>query len=71
MFEDHFNNVLAKVKKAIGLLRKHHNVLPKAKVITIYKPFIGLHLVHGDIEYDQAFNKLFSKSWDLFNITQA
>ena len=50
-FEDHVNNALAKVNKAVGLLRKLLNLLLRAKLITIYKAFIQPHL-----DYDQAFN---------------
>ena len=55
-FEEHLNNVLAKVNKAVGLLRKFRNLLPKKTLITIYKAFIRPHLDHGDVLYDQAFN---------------
>ena len=57
-FEEHLNNVLAKVKKSISLLRKLRNLLPRTILITIYKAFIRSHLDYGDILYDQALNKL-------------
>ena len=58
-FEDHLNNVLAKVNKAVGLLRKLRNLLPRATLITIYKAFIRPHLNYGDVLYDQAFDNSF------------
>ena len=60
-FEDHLNNALAKVNKAVGLLRKPQNLLPRAKLITIYKAFIWSHLDYGDVLYDQAFNNSFKE----------
>ena len=36
-FEEHLNNVLAKVNKTVGLLRKLQNLLPRTTLITIYK----------------------------------
>ena len=35
------------------------NLLPRASLITIYKPFIRPHLDYGDILYDQAYNMSF------------
>ena len=57
-FEEHLNNVLAKVNKSISLLRKLRNLLPRTTLITIYKAFIRSHLDYGDILYDRALNKL-------------
>ena len=58
-FEEHLNNVLAKVNKAVSLLRKLRNILPRTTLITIYKAFIRPHLHCGDVLYDQAFNNSF------------
>ena len=60
-FEEDLNNVLAKVNKAVGLLCKFRNLLPKTTLITIYKVFIWPHLDYGDVLYDQAFNKSFKE----------
>ena len=57
-FEEHLNNVLAKVNKSISLLRKFRNLLPRTALITINKAFIRSHLDYGDILYDRALNKL-------------
>ena len=51
--------VFRKISKTIGLLRKLHNFLPRAALITIYKAFIRPLLDYGDILYDQAHNMYF------------
>ena len=58
-FDDHIKMVFRKISKTIGLLRKLHNLLPRATLITIYKAFIRPHLDYGDILYDQAYNMSF------------
>ena len=60
-FEEHLNNVLAKVNKAVGFLRKLRNLLPSATLITIYKAFIRPHLGYGDVLYNQTFNNSFKE----------
>ena len=58
-FDDHIKMVFRKISKTIGLLRKLHNFLPRAALITIYKAFIRPHLDYDDILYDQAYNMSF------------
>ena len=65
-FEEHLNNVLAKVNKAVGLLRKLRNILPRTTLVTIYKAFIRPHLEYGDVLYDQAFNNSFTEKLESF-----
>ena len=60
-FEDHLNNVLAKVSKAVSLLRKPQNLLPRSTLITVHKAFSGQHLDYGDVLFDQAFKNLFKE----------
>ena len=48
-FEEHLNHVLAKVNKAVGLLCKLQNFLPRTALITIYKAFIRPHLDYGGV----------------------
>ena len=60
-FDDHIKIVFRKISKTIGLLRKRHNFLPRAALITIYKAFIRPHLDYGDILYDQAYNMSFQQ----------
>ena len=58
-FDEHLNNVLNKVNKAIGLLRKLQNLLSRSTLITIYKAFVRPHLDYGDILFDQTYNSSF------------
>ena len=50
-FEEHLNNVLAKVNKAVDLSRKLWNLLLRTTIIIIYKAFIRPHLGYGDVLY--------------------
>ena len=63
--------VFRKISKTIGLLRKLHNFLPRAALITIYKAFIRPHLDYGDILYDQAYNMSFHQKLESFSIMHA
>ena len=58
-FSEHFNNVLNKINKTIGLLRKLRFSLPRSALTTIYKSFIRPHIDYGDIVYDQDYNNNF------------
>ena len=60
-FEEHLNNVLAKVNRAVGLLLKLRNLLPRTTLITIYKAFIRPYLDYGDLLYHEAFNNSFKE----------
>ena len=60
-FEDHLNNVLAKVDKTVDLLHTLSYLLPRTMLITIYKAFIRPHLDYGDVLYDEAFNNSFKE----------
>ena len=53
--------VNTKINKTIELLRKLQNVLPRAALIRIYKPFVRPHLDYDDILYDQVFNLFFQQ----------
>ena len=57
--EEHYQTVLNKTNRTIGLLRKLQSFLPRATLITIYKAFVRLHLDYGDVLYDQVFNASF------------
>ena len=50
-----------KLIKAIGLLRKLRNMLPRPSLYAIYKCFIKPHLGYGDIIYDQTYNLSFNQ----------
>ena len=58
-FQKHVNNVLSKVNKIIGLLRKLQAFLPRQSLVTVYTAFIRPHLDYGDIIYDQSDNDSF------------
>ena len=58
-FQEHFKNILNKVNKTLGLLRKLRNTLPSLSLHTIYESFIRPHLDYGNIMYNQAYNALF------------
>ena len=45
----HFENMLDKVNKTIGLLEKLQSTLPRQSLLAIYKSFIRPHLNYGDI----------------------
>ena len=55
-FEEHYQTILSKTNRTIGILRKLQSLLPRAALITIYKAFLRPHLDYGDVLYDQAFN---------------
>ena len=60
-FQENLENMLNKVNKTIGLLRKLQNTLPRPSLLTIYKSFIRPHLDYSDVIYDQAYNVSFPK----------
>ena len=60
-FQEHLNNVLRKVNKIIGLLRKLQDVLLSRSLVTIYKAFIRSHFDCGGIIYNQTYNESFHK----------
>ena len=61
-FSLHLKNVLNKVNKIIGLLRKHQNTLPRTSSITTFKSFIRPCLDYGDIIYERAYSTSFHEN---------
>ena len=61
-FQEHLQNILNKVKKTIGLLRKLLNILPREPLLTISKSFVRPHLDYGDVIYDQHYNNYFHQN---------
>ena len=61
-FSNHTKENISKANKAIDILRKLHNVLPRNSLITIYKSFIQPHLDYGAINFDQPKNESFYKN---------
>ena len=58
-FQEHLHNIMSKVDKTIGLMRKFQAVLQRTSLVTIYKAFIRLHLDYEDIIYDQTYKESF------------
>ena len=58
-FQEHLNNVLSKVNKTMGLLRKLQSFLQRQSLVTVYKAFIRPDFDYGDIIYDQTYNESF------------
>ena len=58
-FVKRLQNMFKKINKAINLLRKLQNNLPRGPLVTIYKSFVRPHLDYGDILHDQNFNDSF------------
>ena len=54
-FQGHLDNVMSKLDKTIGLLRKLQAVLPRPSLVDIYKAFIRPHLDYWDIIYANIF----------------
>ena len=58
-FQKHVKNILTKVNKTIGLLRKLQNILPRGSLLAIFKSFVRPHLDYDDVIYDQSYNNTF------------
>ena len=63
-FQEHIKNILTKVNKTIGLLRKLQNILPRESLLTIFKSFVRPHLDYGDVIYDQSYNNTFHQKME-------
>ena len=63
-FQEHIKNILTKVNKTIGLLRKLQNILPRGSLLTIFKSFARPHLDYGDVIYDQSYNNTFHQKME-------
>ena len=63
-FQEHIKNVLSKVNKATGLLRKLQNILIQVSLFTIFKLFVWLHLDYCNITYDKSYNNTFHHKMD-------
>ena len=67
-FQEQIKNLLTKVNKIIGLLRKLRNILPRGSLLTIFKSFVRPHLDYGDVIHDQSI--FFIRKWSQSYITQ-
>ena len=55
-FYEHVQNILTKVNRSIGMIRKLNSFLPRSSLLTIYKSFARHHIDYGDVIYDQVSN---------------
>ena len=69
-YKHHLKFVLNKIKIAICLVRKFQQILSRQSLITIYKSFIRPDLDYGDTVYIEPLMNHFTKTLNLFNITQ-
>ena len=51
-FQEHLKNILNRVNKTIGLLRKLQNILLCGPLSTIYVSFIRPHLGYGNVAHN-------------------
>ena len=70
-FQEHLNNVLNKVNKTIGFLRKPQAFLPRQSLVTVYKAFIRPHLDYGYIIYEQTYNESFHQKMESIQYNDA
>ena len=70
-FQEHLKNILNKVNKTIGVLRKLQNILPHEPLLTIYKSFVRPHLNYGDAIYDQHYNNSFRQKLETIQYNAA
>ena len=69
-FQEHLKNILSKVNKTIGLLRKMQKSLPRGP-LTIYKSFFRPHLDYRDIIYDQHYISSFHQKLESIQYNSA
>ena len=70
-FQEHIKNILTKVNKTIGLLRKLQNILPRESLLTIFKSFVKPHLDYGDVIYDRSYNNTFHQKMESIKYNSA
>ena len=67
-FQEHLKNILNKVNKTIGLLRKLQNILPRGLLLTIYKSFIRPYFIMGMLYMINTIIILSTRNWSQYNI---
>ena len=60
-FQEPLQNILNKVNKTVGLLRKPQYILPREPLSRIYKSFVRPHLDYGNVIYNQHNNNSFQQ----------
>ena len=63
-FQEHIKNILNKVNKTIGLLRKLQNILPRESLLAIFKLFVKPRLDYGSVINDQNYNNTFHRKME-------
>ena len=58
-FKEHLKEINSKAYKAIAVLKKLHDIIPRKSLLIIYKSFICPQWDHGDIIYHQLINGSF------------
>ena len=62
-------NIISKINKTIGLLRKLKNILPRASILTIFKSFVKPHVDYGAVTYTKIIIIFFIRERSQDNIT--
>ena len=70
-FKSHIDKVLTKASKAIAVIKRLRNSLPRKSLINIYKAIIRPHLDYGEILYDQPNNATFCQKIESFQYKAA
>ena len=58
-FNHHIKEIISKINKGIGIIRKLRSILPRNALLTIYKVFIRPNIDYCDFIYDQPHNESF------------
>ena len=58
-FSEHMKSITKKISKAMGLLCKFQQILPRLSLLTIYKTFMRSRLDYAGIIYKQTYNSDF------------
>ena len=58
-FSQHIKEIISKVNKAIGIIRKLRSIFHRNALLTIYKAFIRPNINYCDFTYDQPHNESF------------
>ena len=58
-FNQHIKEIISKVNKGIGIIRKLRSILPRNTLLTIYKAFIRPNNDYCDFVCDQHHNESF------------
>ena len=64
IFEGHLTVITTKINKTIRLLWKLQNILPRPRLITIYKAFVRPHLDYGDVIYHKTYSKTMHRKFE-------